>query len=142
HVAPHGSRLSQRSPVPRCAAGAGPRREPDARDPFRHVVRRVALDTRHRTPPWLARRSAPFSRAPLTLCPTTSAFGVRCSAFGVTSMFLRLFPIALLLTFTALLAASPPKWETPLGWTETRGGAGGTVLRVTTLAADGPGSLA
>lgn len=38
--------------------------------------------------------------------------------------------------------APPPAWTTPPGWTETRGGAGGPVLRVTTLAADGPGSLA
>lgn len=39
-------------------------------------------------------------------------------------------------------AAPPPGWNTPPGWTETRGGAGGPVLRVTTLAAEGPGSLA
>lgn len=33
-------------------------------------------------------------------------------------------------------------WQTPPGWTQTRGGAGGKVVRVTTLAASGPGSLA
>ncbi len=33
-------------------------------------------------------------------------------------------------------------WETPPGWTETRGGQGGKVIRVTTLAGQGPGSLA
>lgn len=51
---------------------------------------------------------------------------------------------ALFCTFSAatLTLAAPPRWETPPGWTETRGGAGGQVLRVTTLAADGPGSLA
>jgi hypothetical protein len=38
--------------------------------------------------------------------------------------------------------APPPVWEPPPGWTETRGGAGGKIFRVTTLAADGPGSLA
>ena len=40
-----------------------------------------------------------------------------------------------------MLAASAPVWETPPGWTETRGGAGGKVIRVTTLAAEGEGSL-
>ncbi len=33
-------------------------------------------------------------------------------------------------------------WQTPPGWTQTRGGAGGKTMRVTTLAASGPGSLA
>lgn len=33
-------------------------------------------------------------------------------------------------------------WQTPPGWTQTRGGAGGKTVRVTTLAASGPGSLA
>lgn len=33
-------------------------------------------------------------------------------------------------------------WEIPPGWTETVGGAGGRIFRVTTLAARGPGSLA
>jgi hypothetical protein len=49
--------------------------------------------------------------------------------------------------FAVLAAAAPdasvaPAWETPPGWTETRGGASGQTLRVTTLAASGPGSLA
>src|SRR3970282_1109779 len=43
-------------------------------------------------------------------------------------------------------AAHAPDRTEPLadqrGFARTRGGAGGTVLRVTTLAADGPGSLA
>lgn len=41
-----------------------------------------------------------------------------------------------------LTAAAVFAWEAPPGWTKTRGGEGGRVLRVTTLAADGPGSLA
>ncbi|MBI5693460.1 MAG: hypothetical protein HZC55_25575 [Verrucomicrobia bacterium] len=36
----------------------------------------------------------------------------------------------------------PAPWAKPPGWTTTQGGAGGRVLRVTTLAARGPGSLA
>lgn len=47
--------------------------------------------------------------------------------------------------FLLLLAGSAfaaPAWETPPGWTETRGGADGKTIRVTTLAASGPGSLA
>jgi hypothetical protein len=45
------------------------------------------------------------------------------------------------LTFS--LAATPDRsWETPPGWTETRGGAGGKIIRVTSLAASGAGSLA
>lgn len=43
---------------------------------------------------------------------------------------------------TPVAPAASPVWATPPGWTETRGGAGGKVLRVTTLAASGPGSLA
>lgn len=40
-------------------------------------------------------------------------------------------------------SATPNRsWETPPGWTETRGGAGGKIIRVTTLAASGAGSLA
>jgi hypothetical protein len=50
------------------------------------------------------------------------------------------FIVTLLPAFA--LRAAPPAWETPPGWTETRGGAGGKVLRVSTLAASGPGSLA
>jgi pectate lyase len=43
----------------------------------------------------------------------------------------------------ATLPAGPSvPWETPPGWTETRGGTGGKVIRVTSLAAKGPGSLA
>ncbi|MSU50367.1 MAG: pectate lyase [Opitutus sp.] len=41
-------------------------------------------------------------------------------------------------------AATAPQftWETPPGWTETRGGADGKIIRVTTLASSGPGSFA
>lgn len=39
-------------------------------------------------------------------------------------------------------SALPPPWETPPGWTETRGGSDGSRIRVTTLAAAGAGSLA
>jgi hypothetical protein len=38
--------------------------------------------------------------------------------------------------------SGPTTWETPPGWTDTRGGAGGKTLHVTTLAATGAGSLA
>ncbi|KQN40273.1 hypothetical protein ASG37_00155 [Sphingomonas sp. Leaf407] len=49
--------------------------------------------------------------------------------------------VPLLALGTVLPAGSPA--ETPLpGWTATRGGEGGRTLTVTTLAADGPGSLA
>jgi hypothetical protein len=43
---------------------------------------------------------------------------------------------------TSAAAAAAPAWSTPPGWTDTRGGAGGPTVRVTTLAAGGPGSLA
>jgi hypothetical protein len=49
-----------------------------------------------------------------------------------------LFPV--LLVFSVAVAA--PAWEAPPGWTQTRGGEGGATVRVTTLAAAGPGSLA
>lgn len=40
-------------------------------------------------------------------------------------------------------AASPTApWQSPPGWTKTRGGEGGRVIKVTTLAASGAGSLA
>jgi len=42
----------------------------------------------------------------------------------------------------ACAADAKPVWETPPGWTETRGGEGGKVMRVTTLAASGAGSFA
>ncbi len=48
----------------------------------------------------------------------------------------------LLAALCAPLGAAVPPWENPPGWTETRGGAGGKTIRVTTLAANGPGSLA
>jgi hypothetical protein len=64
----------------------------------------------------------------------------------MSRLFLTLLRAGLLIALTATitLAAQPPTpaWATPPGWTETRGGAGGKVLRVTTLAATGPGSLA
>ena len=40
-----------------------------------------------------------------------------------------------------LAVSAAPAIAAPQGWTTTRGGAGGRVLRVTTLAPDGPGSL-
>lgn len=50
-----------------------------------------------------------------------------------------------LLATTGLAQPAPrpgaPAWETPPGWTATRGGEGGRVLRVTTLNATGAGSL-
>jgi hypothetical protein len=39
-------------------------------------------------------------------------------------------------------AAAAPRWQAPPGWTATRGGEGGRVIRVTTLAVSGTGSLA
>jgi hypothetical protein len=36
----------------------------------------------------------------------------------------------------------PAEWQRPAGWTQTRGGEGGKVIRVTSLAASGKGSLA
>lgn len=51
--------------------------------------------------------------------------------------------IAMCATFVrAAEAPQPLSWETPPGWTETRGGADGRIVRVTTLAPQGPGSLA
>ncbi len=54
------------------------------------------------------------------------------------------FVFTTLVSFALARAAegSPAAWETPPGWTETRGGAGGKLIRVTTLAATGAGSLA
>lgn len=43
--------------------------------------------------------------------------------------------------FARATEALPSTWEVPPGWTETRGGAGGRVFRVTTLAGSGAGSL-
>lgn len=45
------------------------------------------------------------------------------------------------LAATCFAAEKPPSWQPPPGWTETRGGLGGKVIRVTTLAARGAGSL-
>ena len=57
-----------------------------------------------------------------------------------------LAPLLLLLAGSAITspAAGLPgtEWQTPPGWTDTRGGHGGKTIRVTTLAASGPGSLA
>ena len=51
--------------------------------------------------------------------------------------------LSLLVTRAAFAApAAAPAWQTPPGWTTTRGGDGGKVLKVTTLANKGPGSLA
>lgn len=40
------------------------------------------------------------------------------------------------------MLGAPPAWQPPPGWANARGGDGGKVIRVTTLAARGPGSLA
>ncbi len=42
----------------------------------------------------------------------------------------------------AWAAPTPAAWSPPPGWAQTRGGEDGRVIRVTTLAARGPGSLA
>jgi hypothetical protein len=55
------------------------------------------------------------------------------------------FPALFSLAFTSAASAAaavPSPWQTPPGWTDTRGGAGGAIVRVTTLAARGPGSIA
>jgi hypothetical protein len=55
------------------------------------------------------------------------------------------FLLAALLFLTAVITDgrdTAPAWTAPAGWTETRGGADGKTVRVTTLAAAGPGSLA
>lgn len=46
------------------------------------------------------------------------------------------------LTAATTILAQPPTWQTPPGWTETRGGSGGKTIQVTTLAPQGEGSLA
>lgn len=55
------------------------------------------------------------------------------------STIVRVSFLALLLNAVVIAA---PIWDAPPGWTQTRGGEGGSTLRVTTLAAEGPGSLA
>lgn len=58
---------------------------------------------------------------------------------------LRLWLFRIVLPSTAVIATAatnlPFVWEMPPGWAETRGGAGGKILRVTTLKGSGPGSL-
>ncbi len=60
--------------------------------------------------------------------------------------FIVLIPLtAALAVPVAMLSAVPDSgrtWESPPGWAETHGGAGGAVFRVTSLAKGGPGSLA
>lgn len=46
------------------------------------------------------------------------------------------------LTAATTILAQPPTWQTPPGWTETRGGSGGKTIQVTTVAPQGEGSLA
>lgn len=51
-------------------------------------------------------------------------------------------PVAIADAVVPEFAQPDPAWWGPLGWAaDTKGGAGGEVLRVTTLAGDGPGSL-
>ncbi|WP_165074140.1 pectate lyase family protein [Paludisphaera rhizosphaerae] len=52
------------------------------------------------------------------------------------------FLVASLVLIGSRAVAAQVDWETPPGWTDTRGGGDGKVIRVTTLAAGGPGSLA
>jgi hypothetical protein len=59
-----------------------------------------------------------------------------------SALTLRFFLATLVCSVVATPQRDVPAWETPPGWTETRGGVGGKTLRVTTLAASGPGSLA
>lgn len=51
------------------------------------------------------------------------------------------FALGVLAALASAAPASKFIWETPPGWTETQGGSGGKVIRVTTLAGKGPGSL-
>jgi hypothetical protein len=51
-----------------------------------------------------------------------------------------LLPVLAFLLGSAAFGA--PTWQTPPGWTTTRGGDGGRVIKVTTLANQGPGSFA
>lgn len=66
--------------------------------------------------------------------------------FILMHRFSRFIPSFVVLAASATLLPAAPDpgrdWETPPGWTETRGGAGGKVLRVTSLAKNGPGTLA
>ena len=76
------------------------------------------------------------------LAPPALAPFVRFAAalFAATALFAARTPAA-----TAPAATSPASaaaWQLPPGWTSTKGGTGGKTLRVTTLAARGPGSLA
>ena len=51
-------------------------------------------------------------------------------------------PVAIADAVVPEVVQPDPAWWGPLGWAaDTKGGAGGEVLRVTSLAGDGPGSL-
>lgn len=58
-----------------------------------------------------------------------------------SSFVLAAFAFAALAPILASAPAVSSEWETPPGWAETRGGAGGKLIRVTSLAPHGPGSL-
>lgn len=66
--------------------------------------------------------------------------------FEVVSISLMKHSSVLLALSWAVISHAAPEagspWETPPGWTTTRGGAEGKVMRVTTLTASGAGSLA
>lgn len=75
------------------------------------------------------------------LAQWTAAKGARHQTpAGKPVLHAALAAFALVLSHTLLVAAEA--WELPPGWTETRGGDGGQVVRVTTLAPKGEGSLA
>ena len=64
--------------------------------------------------------------------------------YRVSVLTLSLIALATSAALNSAASAQGPrdKWETPPGWTETRGGAGGRVIRVTSLEKTGPGTLA
>lgn len=78
------------------------------------------------------------------MMPSTTACCLRSA--GSRSGRTRVLVLVLLAfacgSYSSSASTAPERWSTPAGWTQTKGGEGGRVLRVTTLAADGPGSFA
>lgn len=63
----------------------------------------------------------------LVICSASTMFGAFCFS----------------LFFAAVaVGETGPEWERPPGWTTTRGGEGGSIIKVTNLSPEGPGSLA